>query len=204
MKYLYAYKNRQYWINQTPEDFYISLNTLFKFEKIMCELLEQKLGEGCREIPIEAIDDCVEEAIERTLYEVEKCAIKFQYSSDEDRKHTEEVREMLVNDLREHVYYYMVNRNRNLYSRTERSKEIVKELEELEEKVANMTKVEKFALNFSLSKTAPTLFGGYVVLICLLVFEGFFFKRLTLWVCTILMFIAWRKKQIEIYNGKRK
>ena len=205
MRYQYEYNGKKYWNRVSPEEFYINYVTLLNFWDIIDELLKEKLGESYTEVPIEAIDDCVEDAIKETLRKKEKGIIKFDYNSHVEREHAEEVRQMLIDELRKHAHYYFFEgHSRNLYCFAERRKEMIERLDKIEQKMNEMSSFDWFMYRIANRKTAPTLFGGYVVLIGLLIFEGFFFQRFTLWVCTIIMFLAWRKKQIDIYNGKRK
>lgn len=83
------------------------------------------------------------------------------------------------------------------------------EFKELEERVYkwadewnSMTPFERMMNNFLNRETAPTLKEGYVVLFFCLAIEFIFNHFYSWWIITIIIFLCWRKKEIDKYHGR--
>lgn len=131
-----------------------------------------------------------------------------EYRNNAEKQEYEGKVKAVISELSENVVEYMVfNRHVHVYSDVEESYYIKQACENIVKGIDSLNPYQRRVLAWKLThkpnETAPTLPEGYFVLACLLFFEGFFFQRIWLWAITIILFIRWRRKQIDMFNKRR-
>ena len=87
-------------------------------------------------------------------------------------------------------------------SKEEENKELAEAISKWADEWNSMTPFERMMNNFLNRETAPTLKEGYVVLFFCLAIEFIFNHFYSWWIITIIIFLCWRKKEIDKYHGR--
>lgn len=126
---------------------------------------------------------------------------RYNMTKDQMIQEIEKIKETLlpkfVEEIKRDYKKYYTNDGKIKYiSKQSEHQLLLREIDEYN----NKSSIEKIVLNHCDGRTAPTLTTGWIVFIFLLFIEAFFFGRIAAWILTTIMFIIWRKKEIDNYN----
>ena len=192
--------------NYYKRDLYdINTTNIQIFTDRVDELIKEKFGRT-QNLVIEYIEEVKEEAIQKRVKEIDNFIEE--YNNDDTHytkyRRSEESRQKLIDNLSENCIGYMLfcSYNGMLVSATEAIYQYGMLMEKEKEEWDSLPLVKKLLYNFENREKAPTLKEGYITLAIIIFFEMFFTFRFELITATLGIFWMWRKKQLDIFNGR--